>query len=72
MKGSKTVVVDVERKFPHPLYKKIIRRSKRYTVHNELDSLNLGDQVIIEETRPISKTKRFKISKLKTKSKAIH
>ncbi|MDP3983093.1 MAG: 30S ribosomal protein S17 [bacterium] len=61
IKGSMTVVVDVERKFAHPLYKKIIKRNKRYIVHNELYELNLGDQVTIEETRPISKTKRFKV-----------
>lgn len=61
VKGLKTAVVDVERKFAHPLYKKIIRKNKRYIVHDELENLNLGDQVTIEETRPISKTKRFKV-----------
>jgi len=61
IKGTKTAVVNVERKFPHPLYKKIIKRNKRYTVHNELDGVGLGDRVVIEETKPISKTKRFRI-----------
>ncbi|NCN58529.1 30S ribosomal protein S17 [Candidatus Roizmanbacteria bacterium CG22_combo_CG10-13_8_21_14_all_38_20] len=61
IKGSLTAIVDVERKFAHPLYKKIIKRNKRYIVHNELNELSVGDQVIIEETRPISKTKKFKV-----------
>jgi small subunit ribosomal protein S17 len=62
-KQNKTVVVDVERKFPHPLYKKIIKRNKRYQVHSGDKNLNIGDIVFIEETRPISKTKKFKIIK---------
>lgn len=60
-KQTKTVVVDVERKFAHPLYKKIIKRNKHYQVHNEDLDLKVGDRVVIEETRPISKMKRFRI-----------
>ena len=59
VKMEKTVVVSVERKFIHPLYRKVIRRNKRYKVHNEIKGIKLGDQVKIEETRPISKEKRF-------------
>lgn len=63
-KQAKTVVVDVERKFAHPLYKKIIKRNKHYQVHNEDLEVKVGDKVIIEETRPMSKTKHFKIVKI--------
>lgn len=67
-KTPKTVVVRTERKFRHPLYKKIIIRHKKYKAHNESLELNIGDTVKIEETRPISKDKHFiVIEKLKTR-----
>jgi small subunit ribosomal protein S17 len=58
-KGDKTVIVKVERRFMHPLYKKYIRRSKRYAAHDETNEVTVGTQVRIEECRPISKTKRW-------------
>ena len=58
-KGDKTVIVKVERRFMHPLYKKYIRRSKRYAAHDETNAVTVGTQVRIEECRPISKTKRW-------------
>ncbi len=58
-KGEKTVIVKVERRFMHPLYKKYIRRSKRYAAHDETNAVTVGAQVRIEECRPISKTKRW-------------
>lgn len=58
-KMQKTVVVLVERKFRHPLYKKVINRHKRYKVHNEKLELKEGDLVRIKEIRPISKEKHF-------------
>ena len=61
LKQDKTVIVDVERKLAHPFYKKTIKKNKRYHVHNESKTVKLGDEVVIEETRPISKMKRFKI-----------
>ena len=60
-KGEKTVVVNVERKVKHPLYGKIIRRSKKYHAHDETNQYVVGDQVRIEETRPISKTKSWQV-----------
>lgn len=60
-KTDKTVTVLVERKVKHPLYGKIIRRSKRYHAHDEANEYTLGDIVRIEETRPISKTKTWKV-----------
>ena len=56
-KTDKTVTVLVERKVKHPLYGKIIRRSKKYHAHDENNAYQLGDVVRIEETKPISKTK---------------
>jgi small subunit ribosomal protein S17 len=60
-KTDKTVTVLVERKVKHPLYGKIIRRSKKYHAHDEGNAYRVGDTVRIEETRPISKTKSWKV-----------
>ena len=59
--NKKTVVVEVERTFKHPMYKKYIKRSKKYHAHDETDALKVGDKVLIEETRPISKLKTWKV-----------
>ena len=59
--NKKTVVVEVERTFRHPMYKKYIKRSKKYHAHDETDALKVGDKVMIEETRPISKLKTWKV-----------
>mgnify|MGYP001233832904 CR=1 FL=1 len=58
-KNDKTVVVEVERRFKHPLLKKIVRRSKKYHAHDESNGHKIGDQVRIQETAPISKLKRW-------------
>jgi len=58
---DKTVVVKVERKVKHPLYGKIIRRSKKYHAHDEDNSAKTGETVRIEETRPMSKLKSWKV-----------
>ena len=60
-KGDKTVVVNVERKVKHPLYGKIIRRSKKYHAHDEGNEYRAGETVRIEETAPISKLKTWKV-----------
>ena len=60
-KTDKTVTVKVERKERHPLYGKIIRRSKKYHAHDEGNEFKPGDTLRIEETRPISKTKTWKV-----------
>ena len=60
-KGDKTVVVNVERKVKHPLYGKIIRRSKKYHAHDEANEFKQGETVRIEETAPISKLKTWKV-----------
>ncbi|KTT96095.1 30S ribosomal protein S17 [Sphingomonas yabuuchiae] len=60
-KTDKTVVVNVERKVKHPLYGKIIRRSKKYHAHDESNEYKAGETVRIEETAPISKLKTWKV-----------
>jgi small subunit ribosomal protein S17 len=60
-KGDKTVVVQVERKVKHPLYGKIIRRSKKYHAHDEANEFKAGETVRIEETRPVSKLKTWRV-----------
>jgi small subunit ribosomal protein S17 len=60
-KGDKTVVVRVERKVKHPLYGKIIRRSKKYHAHDDANAYREGETVRIEETAPISKLKTWKV-----------
>ena len=60
-KADKTVTVLVERRLMHPVYKKFVRRSKRYHAHDEANQCKLGDVVRIRECRPISKTKNWEI-----------
>ena len=60
-KMDKTVVVKVERRIMHPLYKKFIRRSKKYAAHDEKNGVKLGDVVKIRECRPISRRKRWEV-----------
>ena len=60
-KTDKTVTVLVERKVKHPLYGKIIRRSKKYHAHDEENVFKTGERVRIEETKPMSKTKSWKV-----------
>jgi small subunit ribosomal protein S17 len=60
-KTDKTVVVRVDRRLTHPLYKKTIQRSKKYSAHDEENRFKEGDVVSIEESRPISKTKKWKV-----------
>ncbi len=56
-KNDKTVVVRVERRFTHPLFKKTVRSSKKYKAHDESNACKVGDRVLIQESRPISKDK---------------
>ena len=58
-KNDKTVVVEVERKFRHPLYGKFVKHNKKYKAHDEDNSGKVGEIVTIEEHRPISKTKKW-------------
>ena len=70
-KTDKTVVVKVERKVKHPLYGKIIRRSKKYHAHDEKNEYKLGDVVEISEGKPVSKTKAWYVTRLVEKAKLV-
>ena len=63
-KADKTVTVQVERRFPHPLYGKQVKQTKKYHAHDEGNEFHVGDRVRIVETRPISKTKRWRVVEL--------
>jgi small subunit ribosomal protein S17 len=58
-KQDKTIVVKVERRFTHPLFKKTVRKSKKYHAHDEANRFKIGDEVSIIETAPISRLKRW-------------
>jgi len=62
-KMDKTIVVSVTRFVKHPKYKKYLKKSKNYKAHDENNDYKIGDKVTIEETRPISKDKHFKVIK---------
>ena len=68
-KMDKTIVVRVERQFKHPLYKKIIRRHKKFKAHDEKSECKIGDLVQIQECKPISKHKRWILTRIIEKSK---
>ena len=70
-KMNKTVTVLVERRVKHPLYGKIVTRSKKYHAHDEKNEFKAGDTVLIEECRPIAKTKAWRVAKLIEKAREI-
>ncbi|WP_028316147.1 30S ribosomal protein S17 [Desulfatibacillum aliphaticivorans] len=65
---DKTVVVLIERTVKHPLYKKYIKRRARYSAHDESNSCGMGDLVQIAESRPLSKTKRWRVTQILEKA----
>jgi len=68
-KMQKTVVVEVEDRVKHPLYDKIIRQTSKVKAHDEEDTANIGDLVLIMETRPLSATKRWRLTEILQKAK---
>lgn len=60
-KMAKTIIVRVERRFPHPKFKKVVTGYKKFYAHDEQSEAKVGDRVRIQETRPISKTKRWRL-----------
>jgi len=70
-KMEKTIVVKIENRYPHPIYSKILVKTKKYLAHDELSECNIGDQVLVEECRPLSKRKRWKLVKILSKSSLI-
>ncbi len=65
---DKTIVVEVTRRTSHPLYKKVIKQTKKYYAHDENNQAKAGDKVIIVETRPLSKTKRWRLVEVLSQS----
>lgn len=70
-KMQKTVVVKIENRYSHPVYSKTLIKTKKYLAHDELETCNIGDQVLVEECRPLSKRKRWKLIKVLSKSSLI-
>ena len=70
-KMNKTVTVLVERKVKHPVYGKVLTRSKKYHAHDEQNEFHEGDLVEIEECRPIAKTKAWRVTRLLEKSRGV-
>ena len=71
-KMDKTVVVRVESRFPHPIYSKTMVKTKKYLAHDEMEQCNIGDEVLVQETRPVSKRKRWTLAKILSKSSLIN
>nr|QGW12702.1 ribosomal protein S17 [Nanofrustulum shiloi] len=67
-KMQKTIVVKIESKYSHPIYSKIMTKTKKYLAHDEFDDCNIGDQVLVQECRPLSRRKRWKLVKIISKS----
>ena len=67
-KMQKTVVIKVENRFSHPVYAKTMVKTKKYLVHDESEICNIGDQVLVQECRPLSKKKHWKLVKIISKS----
>ena len=68
-KMEKTVIVMVEDRVKHPKYGKVIRRTRKYVAHDEQNSCGVGDRVVLQETRPLSATKRWRIAQIVEKAK---
>src|SRR6185503_19533492 len=70
-KMTKTIVVQVQRRFPHPRYKKVVTSYKKFYAHDEKNEAKPGDRVRIEETRPLSKLKRWRLVQVVEKAEQL-
>lgn len=70
-KMQKTVVVKVESRYSHPIYSKTMIKTKKYLAHDEISQCNIGDKVLVTECRPLSKKKRWSITKIISRSSLI-
>ena len=68
-KMEKTISVAVERKLRHPIYGKFVKKTNKFTAHDEKNECNIGDTVLIMETRPLSKTKRWRLVEILERAK---
>jgi len=71
-KMTKSIVVKIENRYPHPMYSKTLIKTKKYVAHDELEECNIGDKVLVEECRPLSKRKRWKLLQILSKSSLIN
>ena len=71
-KMQKTIVVKVESRYPHPIYSKTMTKTRKYLAHDEMGECNIGDQVLVQECRPLSKRKRWTLAKVLSKSSLIN
>ena len=70
-KMAKTIVVRVERRFPHPRFKKVVTAYKKFYAHDEKREAKMGDRVLIQETRPLSRTKRWRLVQVVERSSGV-
>jgi small subunit ribosomal protein S17 len=70
-KMNKTVVIKVENRYPHPIYAKTVVKTRKYLVRDEKSECNIGDQILVQECRPLSKRKRWTLNKIISKSSLI-
>jgi len=70
-KMQKTIVVQIVDRYSHSMYSKTLSKTKKYLAHDELEMCNIGDQVLVQECRPLSKRKRWKLIKVLSKSSLI-
>jgi len=70
-KMQKTIVVKIENRYPHPIYSKTMLKTKKYLAHDEFEECSIGDKVLVQECRPLSKRKRWKLVKIISKSSLI-
>jgi len=68
---QKTVVIKVENRYSHPIYSKTVVKTKKYLVHDEINTCNVGDQILVQESRPLSRRKRWTLVKVISKSSII-
>jgi small subunit ribosomal protein S17 len=68
---EKTIVVKIENRYPHPIYSKTITKTKKYLVHDEMSECNIGDLVLVQECRPLSRKKRWKLEKIISKASLV-
>jgi len=68
---EKTVVIKVEDRYAHPIYSKTVVKTKKYLVHDEINECNIGDQILVQESRPLSRRKRWALKKILSKSSLI-
>jgi|TARA_B110000967_G_C18901133_1_gene575224 small subunit ribosomal protein S17 len=68
---QKTVVIKVENRYSHPIYSKTVIKTRKYLVHDEINTCNVGDQILVQESRPLSRRKRWTLVKVISKSSII-